>query len=75
MVEPSNYLCRILLADKLSEEDLIEIDAYRGMDRYRWSGRLDGSSTWKKYPVEGEQPPYNLDKDILQAVIKLTNQQ
>ena len=75
MVEPSNYLCRILLADKLSEEDLIEIDAYSGMDRYRWSGRLDGSSTWEKYPIEGEQPPYNLDKDILQAVIKLTNQQ
>ncbi len=70
MVEPSNYLCRVLLGDTLNYHEYVDADYYSGLDAYRWSGRLDESGSTDKYPLEGaEQPPYNLDVDILKLVI------
>lgn len=69
LVEKSNWLVRILMDNYslFNIDEIREIDQYTGMDGYRWSRRLDKTTNVDLYPLEGEQPPYNMDVDVLKA--------
>ena len=65
LVEPTNWLVRKLMRDRFTSEEMEEIKNYTGMDGWRWGRRLDKTSRAERYPLEGPQPPYNMDIDAL----------
>lgn len=67
LVERSNWLIRKLMGDDFTAEEKWEIENYTGMTPTRWNKWLNQLNPWDLYPLEGEQPPYNLDVDILHA--------
>jgi hypothetical protein len=64
MVEDRNLLVKLLLGANVSNK---EIEKYEPKTEWRWSGRENGDSNYRK--LEGEEANGNLlDKDILLAV-------
>lgn len=72
LVEPSNFLVRMLMDDELSFEDKVALHRYTGMDAYRWTWRLDKTTPIDLYPLDGPQPEYNMDVDVLYADLDIT---
>ena len=67
LVERSNYLIRQLMNDEFNWTELSIIKSYSGMDGFRWSRRLDKTTDIDLNPLTGDQPPYNMDVDVLNA--------
>jgi len=67
LVEKSNYLIRQLMNDEFNWTELSIIKNYSGMDGFRWSRRLDKTTDIDLNPLTGDQPPYNMDVDVLNA--------
>jgi len=65
LVEPTNWLVRKLMRDRFTSEEMEEIKNYTGMDGWRWGVRLNAITGVDRYPLEGPQPPYNMDIDAL----------
>jgi len=69
LVEDSNYLIRKLMNDDFTDIELNEIESYTGMDCYRWARRMDKTTDIDLFPLSGPQPEYNIDVDILKAIV------
>jgi len=70
LIEPTNYLIRMLMGDHFSAEDRKEIENWSGTDANRWGARLDESTSVDLFPLTGEQPPYNLESDLLKKCLR-----
>jgi len=70
MVEPTNYLIRLLCNDTLNDYEWVASKYYTGVDGCRWNRRMDESTNIDLYALSGSQPEYNLDVDILQTIMK-----
>ena len=71
MVEPTNYVVRSLCGHVLTDWEWVDANYFTGTDAYRWSRRLDESTTIDLFPLEGPQDnPYNMEVDILKIVMQ-----
>jgi len=74
MIEPTNYLCRLLLDGTLNDFEWCDALYFTGTDSFRWARRLDESTNIDLYPLEGSpggiaQPKYNMESDMLGIIM------
>jgi len=67
LVEPDNWLVRMLMDDVFTAQEKAEIRAYTGMDALRWSRRMDKTTDIDMFQLIGPQPPWNMDVDLLHS--------
>jgi len=65
LVEPTNWMIRKLMDDTFNLEDIKAINEYTGLDGWRWGRRMDVTTGVDRFPLEGPQPEYNMDVDVL----------
>ena len=65
LVEPTNWMIRKLMDDTFTPEEETEIANYTGLDGWRWGRRMDVTTGVDRFPLEGPQPEYNMDVDVL----------
>ena len=67
LVERSNWLIRKLMDDVFTSYEKDAAEKYQGMDSFRWARRMDKTTDIDLFPLEGPQPEYNMDVDVLKA--------
>ncbi len=72
LVEPTNWVVRMLMdeSNTFAVKEKMLVAAYEGMDGWRWGRRLDKTTDIDLNPLEGPQPEYNMDVDILDTDFK-----
>ena len=65
LAEKENWLIRMLMDDVFSSAEKEKIEMYTGMDAYRWARRMDRTCDIEINALQGPQPPYNMDVDVL----------